>query len=121
MQVKSVHEDGSIKIAIANHQFYLKPHSKTSKIERQFTEKIYPQQISKESEDWKRAYQYIKLATFSIATGIDNLGIYDEKNDVIIFKGYRYKRSGFYTRKDGKKIWAFYCKELKKKKDIPRF
>lgn len=46
---------------------------------------------------------------------------YDEKNDVIIFEGYKYKRSGFYTRKDGKKIWTFYCKELKKKKDIPYF
>jgi len=46
---------------------------------------------------------------------------YDEKKDEIIAEGHRYKRSGFYVRKDGKKIWTFYCKELKKKKDIPYF
>ena len=46
---------------------------------------------------------------------------YDEKKDEIISEGHRYKRSGFYIRKDGKKIWTFYCKELKKKKDIPYF
>src|SRR3989339_560834 len=44
---------------------------------------------------------------------------YDEKKDEIISEGHRYKRSGFYIRKDGKKIWTFYCKELKKKKDVP--
>ena len=46
---------------------------------------------------------------------------YDEKKDEIIAEGHRYKRSGFYMRKDGKKIWTFYCKELKKKKDVPYF
>jgi transposase len=44
---------------------------------------------------------------------------YDEKRDEIICEGQRYKRSGFYTRKDGRRIWTFYCKELKKKKDVP--
>ena len=44
---------------------------------------------------------------------------YDGKKDEIIFKGYRYRRSGGYTRKDGRRILTFYCKELKKKKDIP--
>ena len=46
---------------------------------------------------------------------------YDEKKDEIISKGYRYKRSGNYTRKDGRKILTFYCKKLKKKKDIPYY
>ena len=46
---------------------------------------------------------------------------YDEKKDEIIARGHRYKRSGFYTRKDGKRIWTFYSKELKKKKDIPYY
>jgi transposase len=46
---------------------------------------------------------------------------YDKKNDEIIFEGHKYKRSGFYTRKTGKKIWTFYCRELKKKKDIPYY
>ena len=46
---------------------------------------------------------------------------YDEKKDEIIVGKHRYKRSGFYVRKDGKKIWTFYCKELKKKKDVPYF
>jgi transposase len=44
---------------------------------------------------------------------------YDSKKDEILFKGYRYRRSGGYTRKDGRRILTFYCKELKKKKDIP--
>jgi len=44
---------------------------------------------------------------------------YDSKKDEILFNGYLYKRSGSYTRKDGRKILTFYCKELKKKKDIP--
>ena len=38
-----------------------------------------------------------------------------------MFDGHWYKRSGYYERKDGKKIWTFYCKELKKKKDIPYY
>ena len=42
---------------------------------------------------------------------------YDGKKDEIIFKGYRYRRSGGYTRKDGRRILTFYCKELKKKKE----
>lgn len=44
---------------------------------------------------------------------------YDAEKDEIIADGHRYKRSGLYTRKNGKKIWTFYSKELKKKKDIP--
>ena len=44
---------------------------------------------------------------------------YDEKNDSIICEGIAYKRSGSYTRKDGKKILTFYNKDIKKKKDIP--
>lgn len=46
---------------------------------------------------------------------------YDEKNDEIIRDGIRYKRSGGYTRKDGKRILTFYNKEIKKKKDIPYY
>ena len=46
---------------------------------------------------------------------------YDEKKDEIIAEGYRYKRTGGYTRKDGKNILTFYNKELRKKKDIPFF
>ena len=44
---------------------------------------------------------------------------YDSKKDEILFEGYKYKRSGGYTRKDGRRILTFYCKELRKKKDIP--
>ena len=44
---------------------------------------------------------------------------YNKKNDEIIAEGHKYKRSGGYTRKDGKRILTFYNKELKKKKDIP--
>ena len=44
---------------------------------------------------------------------------YDEEKDEIICDGNRYKRTGGYTRKDGKKILTFYNKGLKKKKDIP--
>jgi transposase len=44
---------------------------------------------------------------------------YDVKKDEILFKGYKYRRSGSYTRKDGRRILTFYCNELKKKKDIP--
>lgn len=47
--------------------------------------------------------------------------IYDKKKDAIYCDRHWYKRSGYYERKDGKKIWTFYCKELKKKKDIPYF
>ena len=46
---------------------------------------------------------------------------YDEKNDSIISKDVVYKRSGGYTRKDGKKILTFYNSEHKKKKDIPYY
>jgi transposase len=46
---------------------------------------------------------------------------YDEEKDEIITDGYRFKRTGGYTRKDGKKILTFYNKELKKKKDIPYY
>ena len=44
---------------------------------------------------------------------------YDAKRDEIICEGKKFKRSGSYTRKDGKRILTFYNKELKKKKDIP--
>lgn len=50
----------------------------------------------------------------------DNYKYYEGK-DEIIFESHRYKRSGFYTRKTGKKIWTFYSKELKKKKDLPYY
>ena len=46
---------------------------------------------------------------------------YDAKRDEIICEGERYRRSGFYTRKTGVKIWTFYSKKLKKKKDIPYY
>lgn len=46
---------------------------------------------------------------------------YDEKNDEIIADGHRFKRTGGYTRKNGKKILTFYNKKLKKKKDIPYY
>ena len=46
---------------------------------------------------------------------------YDAKKGTILFEGHKYKRSGYYKRKDGTKIWTFYCKELKKKKDIPYY
>lgn len=46
---------------------------------------------------------------------------YDEVNDSIICEGFVYRRSGSYERKDGKKICTFYCKELKKKKDVPYY
>jgi transposase len=44
---------------------------------------------------------------------------YDKKKDAIYCQGHWFRRSGYYERKDGKKIWTFYCKELKKKKDLP--
>jgi len=44
---------------------------------------------------------------------------YDEKKDSIFCNSHWYKRSGFYERKDDKKIITFYSKELKKKKDVP--
>lgn len=44
---------------------------------------------------------------------------YEYANDEIICEGYRYKRRKMYTNKNGRKIITFYCKELKKKKDIP--
>jgi hypothetical protein len=43
----------------------------------------------------------------------------DEKIDVIIVGKNKFLRSGSYTRKDGKKILTYYCKKLKKKKDVP--
>jgi len=45
--------------------------------------------------------------------------IYDKKKDAIFCEGHWFRRSGYYQRKDGKKICTFYCKELKKKKDVP--
>ena len=44
---------------------------------------------------------------------------YDEEKDEIIVDEMRFKRSGGYMRKDGRKITTFYNKELKKKKDVP--
>ncbi|MEK6828011.1 MAG: IS1182 family transposase [Nanoarchaeota archaeon] len=44
---------------------------------------------------------------------------YDEKNNELIYKGERYRYSGFYVRKTGVKIAVFYSKKLKKKKDVP--
>jgi len=46
---------------------------------------------------------------------------YDKKRDAIYCEEHWFKRSGYYERKDGKKIWTFYSKELKKKKDIPYY
>jgi transposase len=46
---------------------------------------------------------------------------YDEANDSIICEGFVYKRSGGYTRKDGRKILTFYNSEIRKKKDIPYY
>lgn len=46
---------------------------------------------------------------------------YNKNKDAIYCEGNWYKRSGYYERKDGKKIWTFYSKELKKKKDIPYY
>jgi len=47
--------------------------------------------------------------------------IYDKKKDAIFCDGHWFRRSGYYERKDGKKICTFYCKELKKKKDVPYY
>ena len=44
---------------------------------------------------------------------------YDAKKNEIICEGERYRYSGFYVRKTGKKIAVFYSKKLKKKKDVP--
>lgn len=46
---------------------------------------------------------------------------YDEVNDEIICEGYRYKKRKMYTNKKGRTIISFYCKEIKKKKDIPYY
>lgn len=44
---------------------------------------------------------------------------YDKKRNELIVDGERYRCSGFYVRKTGKKIAVFYSKKLKKKKDVP--
>ncbi|MDP4039564.1 MAG: IS1182 family transposase, partial [Candidatus Pacearchaeota archaeon] len=46
---------------------------------------------------------------------------YDEERDELVVGGMRFKRSGDYARKDGKRIATFYNNELKKKKDVPEF
>ena len=46
---------------------------------------------------------------------------YDEKTDELVVGEVRFKRSGGYARKDGRKIATFYNKELGKKKDVPEF
>lgn len=44
---------------------------------------------------------------------------YDANTDEIIVDGKRFTKRKSSTRKNGKKIWTFYSRELKKKKDIP--
>ena len=46
---------------------------------------------------------------------------YDEDNNELIADGIRYKYRGLYTRKCGRKIYSFYNKEIKKKKDVPYY
>jgi len=46
---------------------------------------------------------------------------YDKRKDAIYCEGHWFKRSGYYERKDGKRIWTFYSKEIKKKKDVPYY
>ena len=45
---------------------------------------------------------------------------YDENTDELVVGEFRFRRSGGYKRKDGCEIATFYCKELRKKKDVPR-
>jgi len=46
---------------------------------------------------------------------------YDEERDELVVGEVRFKRSGGYARKDGRKIVTFYNKKLGKKKDVPEF
>ena len=44
---------------------------------------------------------------------------YDWKKNELIVDGKRFSFRNIYTRKNGKKVYSYYSKELKKKKDVP--
>jgi len=46
---------------------------------------------------------------------------YDEKRNELIVEGKRFFYKGSYKMKTGEKRFTYYCKELKKKKDVPEF